>query len=242
MECRQEKLGFPPIKVLLKLRKILQLGEQLQKGCEGIFSAYQKIALVPLNLEVHAARIGQEAATILVISSQYGIISRQIQQETEKLLSTGSMGGSIKQNVQVCQFDVCNLLLTKELIAYFKDETEESSINKDYENAFLNELNKNGIENAEKSLTAVETIFGRFESIFQEIKKLTTALDIVGITGKVEAVQVKKDSAELLGLLDDLMGFKTTLKQSLKEIDDIGSNLIDQTREVRRELEAFLNI
>lgn len=189
---------------------------------------------------LQAERIGEEATTISVISAQYSTISQQIQKETAKFLDSGNLGNAIKENVLSCQSDVCNLILTQELLDFFKNETKETPIDKNLEMGFLDGLSKNGIENVKKSLTTVETVFGQFAIIFQEISKLTTTLDIVGLTGKVEAARIKKDSADLLGLLEDLMTFKTTLKQSLKEIDDIGKDLINQTREMKNELEVYL--
>lgn len=241
IECRQEKLGLARNSAIWKLRNILDLGEQLQKKCEGIFSAFQKIAFAPLNLEVQAERIGEEAATISVVSSQYSSISQQIQKETAKFLNSGNLGNAIKENVLSCQFDVCNLILTKELLDFFKNETKETPIDKNVEMEFLDGLSRVGIENVKKSLTEVETVFGQFDVIFQEIRKLTTTLDIVGLTGKIEAARIKNDSRDLLGLLEDLMTFKATLKQALHEIDDIGKALIEQTREMKSELVVYLS-
>ncbi|MBX3022014.1 MAG: PAS domain-containing protein [Bdellovibrionales bacterium] len=241
IECRQQSLDLEPIGALLKLRKILSLGQELQKKCEEISLAYQKVAFVPLNLEVQAAKIGQEAATISIVSSQYDEISKQIQAETEKFLSSGNLGNSIKENVQTCQFDVCNLILTKELVDFFTNEVKETPLDKSLEMTLLQGLGKKGIEQTQKSLTAVESVFQQFTGIFREIGKLTTALDIVGITGKVEAVKVKGASADILGLLEGLMDFKTALKSSLKEIDGIGSELMGQTKQMKDELKFYLN-
>lgn len=240
IECRQKMLNLEPIKAIVNLRKILSLGEELQKKCEEISTEYKKIAYVPLNLEVQAARIGSHAATISVVSSQYGTISQQIQIETEKFLNSGNLGNSIKKNVRNCQLDVCNLILTKDLLDFFKSETKETPIDKNLEMRLLEELSIKGIEQVQDSLNKVEKVFDQFSSIFNEIAKLTTALDIVGITGKIEAVKIDEPE-ELLGLLNDLMIFKTSLKQSLKEIDNIGKDLILHTKEMKNELGTYLN-
>ena len=240
IESRQQALGQDPIGAILNLREILDLGTQLQKKCEGIFSSYRKVAFVPLNLEVQSARIGQEAATLAVISRQYSEISTQLQKETEKFLNTGNLGNAIKENVQECQFDVCNLILTRELLNFFKNETEHAPIDKDVEMALLEKLGASRVEEVKKSLNNVKTVFAQFDVIFKEIRKLTTTLDIVGITGKIETAKIKQSSSELSGLLDDLMAYKTTVKQSLQEIDDIGKNLTTQTDEIKDELETYL--
>lgn len=235
LESRQKKLNLEPIGVISQLREVLELGTQLQKRCEDIFSAYQKSAFVPLNLEVLSAKIGEEAAPIAVVSSQYDDIAKQIQSETQKFLNAGNL---VQEKVEECQFDVCNSLLQKEMFNFFKEEKKETPIDKAVEMNLLEGLGKRGIEQVKESLTAIDTEFGQFKIVFEEVRKLATALEIVSLTGKIEAVKVKHSSSpELLGLLNDLMIFKVALKKSLKEIDDIGNDLIHQTHEMREELE-----
>lgn len=240
IEYRQNALGLEPIGAILKLREILNLGAKLQKKCEEISSAYAKVAFVPLNLEIQAEKIGQSAATLSVIAQQYRDIAAQLQKETEKFLSSGNLGNSIKENVQECQFDVCNLILINELFNFFKNETEETPIDKNLEMDLLKQLGKSGVEKVKRSLTAVKVVFGQFDVIFKEIKRLTTTLDIVGITGKIETAKVTESSAELYGLLENLMSYKVALKQSLQEIDEIGKNLLIQTEEMQDQMGFYL--
>ena len=233
LECRQEKLNREPIRVISQLREVLNLGTQLQGKCEEIFSAYHKSALIPLNLEVLAAKIGAEAAPIAVVSSQYDDIAKQIQAETKKFLSAGNL---VQEKVEECRLDVCNSLLQKEMFDFYKDEKKETPIDKSIEMRLLEDLSKHGIEEAKSSLTAIDVEFSQFKVVYEEVRKLATALEIVSLTGKIEAVKVKHSSQELLGLLNDLMVFKASLKKSLKEIDEIGNDLISQTHEMKEEL------
>lgn len=240
IDSRQKTLGLEPIAVLSKLRRILALGEDLQQKCEKISEAYQQVYYVPLNLEVQAAKIGQKAASISVVSSQYGEISKNIQKEIEKFSSSGNLGNSIKENVQTCLFDVGNMLLTRDLIAFFKNETKETPIDKTHEMTTLEALGKQGVEKTQKSMVAVEDVFQQFSSIFQEIAKLSTALDIVSITGKVEAAKIDDSSTNIMELLNDLVDFKTALNASLKEIDEIGRELLNQTDKTKHDLRVYL--
>ena len=61
-------------------------------------------------------------------------------------------------------------------------------------------------------------------------------MDIINITGKVEAVKVAQ-SAALMSLLNELNSFKTVLKDSLKNINDIGNALINLIQEIETKLE-----
>lgn len=235
LECRQVKLNLEPIGVISLLREVLKLGTQLQGKCEEIFSAYHKSAFVPLNMEVLAAKIGQDAAPIAVVSSQYDDVAKQIQAEIKKFMNAGNL---VQEKVEECQFDVCNSLLQKEMFGFFKDKDKdkETPLDKTVEMALLEDLGKSGIEKAKASLTAIDIEFSQFKIVYEEVRQLATALDIISLTGKIEAVKVKQNSTELLQLLNDLMTFKTALKKTLKEIDDLGRDLITQTHDMREEL------
>lgn len=229
IEYRQKELGAKPILIISQLRDVLDLGNQLQVKCREIFSAYSLNALVPLNLEVQAARIGQEAAPIAVISSQYDGIAKQIQEETKKFVEAGNL---VQEKVLDCQFDICNSLLQKEMLQFFKQETKETPVDKELEMSLLNKSEMEGLVKARASLSSIEVEFGKFKSVYEEVRKQTTALEIISITGKIEAVKIKQ-SSELMTLLDDLNTFKTTLKECLKSIDGIGSSLIGHIHQMK---------
>lgn len=233
LECRRIQLKLEPIKAISQLRDILKLATKLQGKCEDIFSAYQKSSFVPLNLEVLSARIGQEASPIAVVASQYDDIAKQIQAETQKFLEAGKL---VQEKAEECQFEICNSLLQKEMFGFFKDEQKQTPVDKAVEMLLLEDLSKHGIKVAKASLTAINTEFNQFKAVYNEVRKLTTSLDIVSLTGKIEAVKVKKNSDELLGLLDDLMTFKVVLKDSLKEIDEFGRDLITKTHDMEQGL------
>ncbi len=233
LESRQIKLGKPPIAVIAGLRKMLELGTHLQKKCEDIFSAYQQNALVPLNLQVQVARIGDEAAPIAVISSQYKNVSVQIQDETHKFMESSKR---VQEKVENCQLEVCTALLQKEMHRLFKEDKSETPIQKEMEMELLTKMTEDGVERAKQSLNEIDHEFRRFRIVYEEVRKLSTALEIVSVSGQIEVAKVKQLSGELTGLLNDLAVFKASLKTSLKEIDTFGKGLTRQTQEIRQGL------
>ena len=233
LEHRQLSMSSPPIQIIYQLREILSHSMELQKKCEDIFSAYKKSAFIPLNLEVQASKIGQEAAPIAVISSNYDQLARQIRVEVQKFVGAG---GLVQQKVGACQFDVCSSILQKEMFVTFRDESRPGPILKEVEMNFLRQLSQKGIAKAKASLNEVDQEFKKFKLVYEEVRELSAALEIVSISGKIEAAKIRQSSAELLGLLNDLSYFNLILIKSLKEIDTIGTDLIFRIRE----MSAFL--
>ncbi len=233
LECRQKKMKLEPLRVILQLRELLLHGVDIQKKCEEIFSAYRASMFVPLNLEIHAEKIGREAASLAVISAQYDMLAKQIQVETEKFMAAGSL---VRDKVEECQFDVCNSLLLKEMFFFFKNETKTTPIRKEIEMGYLEKLGRHGFQKSKARLAQIDFEFLKFKTVYEEVKKLATALEIVSISGKIEASKVKQSSSELLSLLGELAKFKLALKVSLNEIDKIGGDLISRTHEMSAEL------
>lgn len=226
--ARQKKIGREPHAVMVQLREILGLGNRLQQECAAISAAYARSAFVPLNLEVQAARIGREAAPIAVISAQYGAIARQIQEDIKTFAAAGV---NVHERISACLFDVCNAILQQEMAEFFATE-EDTPNNRDEEILFINESMQDNLAKAGTSLLAVEREFSRFRAVYDEVRKQAMALDVISVTGKIEAVKIRQ-SPELMGLLDDLGVFKETLKDSLKRINEIGNGLVGKINVAR---------
>ncbi|EPZ50194.1 hypothetical protein M902_0842 [Bacteriovorax sp. BAL6_X] len=233
LESRQKVLGEAPIEELKLLRKALESGSFLQEKSEGIFEEYKKTSLVPMNLEVQAARIGEEAASMATISTQYDDLAKEIQDEINKFMESGKL---VQEKVKDCQFFVCNSILQREIYNFFEKETKPSPIQKANEMQILAQLQEQQIREAKTSLVEIQTEFSEFKKVCNDVKKLAIGLEMVSISGKIEAAKLNRNSGELSGLLDQLSIFKDSLKKSLTEINDIGNELVHQITQMNKVL------
>jgi aerotaxis receptor len=233
IEARQQAVGKEPIHVLTQLLAVSTLGSRLQDACRQISSAYAQAALVPLNLEVRAARIGREAAPLAVISSQYDVMAKQIDADIKKLLEAANAVEN--QFSSSCKFDVGSLLLLEEAIAFFNGEEADEHMDKDCEMKLLRQAGQKNLSASVGSLGVLATEFDKFRMVQEAVRRQAATLEIVSITGKIEAAKVSQ-SAELLGLLDELAAFKTVLKDRLVEIENAGHALIGLVQQIRWEL------
>ena len=101
---------------------------------------------------------------------------------------------------------------------------------------YLEDLTRRSIGSTEASLRRLDLEFAKFWSVYEDLHKLTVTLEIVSVLGKVEAAKINQNSGELQPLLEDLVKFKTTLRDSLKEIDAIGNSLMATTRRLKAAL------
>lgn len=233
LECRQKQLRLKPLEELNLLRQALLAGTKIQKQSEEIFMAYQKTALVPLNLEVQAARIGQEAASIATISTQYDNLAKEIQEEINKFATSGKL---VQDKVKECQFYVCNSILQREIYNFFEKETKKTPVEKNKEMEILQNLQNTQMDSARESLVEIQREFSAFKRVCNDVKKLSIGLEMVSISGKIEAAKLTRTSDELFGLLSELTGFKDALKGTLDDINDVGNNLVHQVDRMREQI------
>lgn len=234
MELRQKALAREPIQILSRLLEVSSLGGKLQSECRNISAAYAKTLMVPLNLEVTAARIGREAVTLTVVSSQYDATAKQINSDIKDLLAAANRVEELSSNS--CKFDACSLLLLREVIAFFREEADaDASIDKGRELSFLETASQANLSSAMASLNSLEEAFNKFKAIHEEVRMQATALEIISVTGKIEAVKVRQ-SSELMNLLNELNAFKTILKECLKSIDESGHALLAQISQTKSKL------
>lgn len=231
--CRQKNLKLDPIQAILQLRKVLRLGTDLQKRCADIFSAHHASRFVPLNLEIKAAKIGQEAAPLAVISAQYESLAKKIRQEIQKFSEAGKL---VHEQIERCQFDVCNSLLQKEMVQFFRNETKSTPVQKNIEMAHLERVSNLGLDAARLGLKQIDIEFSKFKSVYEEVRNIESALEIVSISGRIEAAKIEQSSTDLSSLLNELVQFKRVLRVSLKDIDDIGKDLVFRARQINDEI------
>lgn len=220
-ESRRKSVAQAEILEIQEIQEVLDLGKQLQTISEKIFSSYQQSVWVPLNLEIQAAKLGREAATIAVVSSKYDGIAKDIQEETHTFLNAGKL---IQERVSQCQFDLTNALIQKEMVLFFAQESHDPSTNLQQESAYLEEARVRSLKQAKESLVAIDQELSHFRKVYLQMKKQAVALDIVNITGKIEAAKVKQ-AETINNLLNDLTTFKIVLDESLKKVNDLQDEL-----------------
>lgn len=225
LEERQRQLQEPPVPILSLLRILLDCGNRLKKRCDDIFAAYQANSRVPLNLEIQAARIGEKAAPIAIMSARYDAIAKDIKKEVNKLVEAQQR---VQQKVRSCQFFICSSILQKEIHHFFKSESQPMPISKETEMEILGSLELLQVKEARESLNDVKSELETFNLVFEEVRKLVVGLDMLSLSGRIEVAKLDGTSSELFGLLEDLTKFKNFLKTALSEIDDIGNSLLEQ--------------
>lgn len=221
VSSRSIKLGTNTHFVVESLRNILAQGEKLKDKCDEISKIYYANTYIPLNLEIKASNLGQEAASISVVSTQYDHISKLIQKAVE---SFKEVSMSIYKKIESSQFDICASLLHMEMGTFFSQEPKDLPIDVEYESQLVKGMALSRYEKTKETLKTIEDDIRAFKKIQENLKKESLPLEIISITGRIEASKISKGN-ELTDLLNDLNSFRETLKKEIYNIENLGIEL-----------------
>ncbi len=236
LQSRQTHLGKPPLNVLIALQKLFLCGQKLQEIVERMRVAYRISALVPLNLEIKALRAGDNAKALGKISSMYQKVSEEVEKEMSGFNEVTSM---VVKQVQEIQYSVCALILQAEVLTFFSHETNAGPINTANEILLLKDLETSALKQVGLNLKSIEEVILTFELKIAGLRNQSLSLEIIRLTGKIEASHIKDTYVEFQSLIDELSTFRNCLITALSEIEEIHGDLIFLTSRIKEQVQTL---
>lgn len=214
--ARNEVLRRPPDPTVGHFDALAEAAQTLTVQSNLTFEAYAVNAYVPLNLRVQAAQLGEIAATIGVISSNYNIISEEMKSMLTEFMA---LAEQVSEAVNGALFLVCTAKIQKEIAEIFQREPEMDGVQRDTEARLLDAQNRTYQQNAIDSLYALSRQAERFHGSCTEMKRLAAGLEVTRVMGKIESARLDTAAEGLNDLIDSLEDFQAAISESLKEID-----------------------
>lgn len=215
MTARNAKLNRQADSGLAVFEDLVQKATSMMKQAEGIFYAYGKNEYVPLNLQVQSARLGDSGATIGVISNNYNIISTEIKNIMDQFMESAKQ---VFATIQDGQFLICTAKLQQEVVDFFRREEDNEHVNKVQEMELLEGQQKSYLQKALEGMRNIVAQAAQFQQDCQDMKRLSSGLEVTRVMGKVESARLTEDNDGLNELIDDLETFQSTISVSLREI------------------------
>lgn len=232
---RDEKIGTPLDKSIESFNGLVAAAQTLLKQAETIFEAYSKNQYVPLNLRVRAAQLGDEGATIGVISNNYSIISDEIKQYMDTFLTSAEQ---VAITINDGLFLTCVARIQGEMLSFFQNENTEGVGSSSEEMGYLKQQQITYQQKAADGLRTISKQVALFLQACMEMKRLAAALEVTRVMGKVESARLSEQGSGLNELISDLDAFQQAIASGLKEIEhmnhDIGGHIKDLLPKARR--------
>ena len=215
--CRELKIAVPTTLDLMK--EMRSASGSLLEDTVKILSVYDKTKFVPLNLEIHSARFGQEGRQLSVVASQYQKMVEEINREIERF---SSMSKTVIEKIEMGQFYTGASQLMEDVNRFIKNEEAANEASNEENNEGAKELSQLSDFYLKSSVDGVKEIIevlNRFKRICETLQSMGAALELVRITGKVETARLSQAS-DIGKMLHDLRDFQSTMSMNLKKILD----------------------
>lgn len=218
LAVQDEKLKRQPDLRLSRFVGLVKLSASLLEQAGQIFEAYDKNRHVSLNFQVQAAQLGAAGGAIGQISKNYDLISAEIKnnlnsfvESAEKVFGTANEG----------QFLLCATRIQEEMQRLFEAEAKLSADTQADEIPRLQQQSRHCLETTISGLESIVRNARDFRNACEDMKRLSAALEVTRIMGKVESARGGSDCDSLRQLVDELDILQQAISASLKEISSL---------------------
>ncbi|MCF8475517.1 MAG: PAS domain-containing protein [Pseudolabrys sp.] len=231
MAARNQQLRREPDRMIACYDQLNVAAKALLNQAEAIFNAYASSKYVPLNLTIQAAQLGAGGATIGVISDNYSLISSEIKDNLTKFIASAQQ---VLKSINSGQFLLCTAKVQHEVVDFFRTETSSDQHDKEQEMSFLEQQEKEYQLKAVESLRTITQQAERFEQDCDDMKMLTSGLEVTRVMGQMESSRLTGVKDGLDELMEDLKVFQVAVTNSLKEIGTLNRNIQQNARQLMK--------
>ena len=230
IDARNRALGRAPDRTIRIFRELVESAASLMQQAKLISVEYTKNQYVSRNLQILAAHLGQQGATIDVISNNYELISAEIKRSMTRFVSSAQqVFGTINDGL----FLVCTAKVQQELAKTARDEPALDGLSQDHEAHCLEQQHEAYRAKAIAGLREIARQTRVFREDCFEMGRLAGGLRVTSVMGRVECARLSAVNEGLQALLGDLDVFQETIASGLKQIEHINQTL-------QRDTEALL--
>jgi hypothetical protein len=126
------------------------------------------------------------------------------------------MSNLVNERIEVGQFYLGASHLLVDVFRFLSDEKSFDDANRDGLNEIL-QLSESYLSASKSGIKEIGQVVEKFISICKTLSTLSSALELVRITGRIESARVN-DEAEVSILLNRLKEFKVSIDQGLSQI------------------------
>jgi hypothetical protein len=222
IDARNQQMGRPPDRIIRIFRDLVESAGSLMQQAGVISAEYEKNQYVSRNLQILAAHLGQQGATIDVISNNYELISAEIKSNmTRFVTSAQQVFGTINDGL----FLVCTAKIQQEVSRIARDEPPLDGLSQDHEASCLEGQHEAYRAKAVEGLRTIARQTRNFRDDCFEMGRLAGGLRVTSVMGRMECARLSAVNSGLEALLGDLDTFQEQIAAALKQINHINQNL-----------------
>jgi len=227
--ARNKQLGRNDEAFLRQFQELTDRSSEIIKETAKIFTCYETNQYVPMNLQIRSAQLGDQGKTIGVISSNFSVVSADIQVEIDIFNRSAK---EVFDRIYEGQFLLCTARIQKEVCDFFRSESEGKTSDNAQEMTLLEQQFISYQKKANSSMEAIVRKIASFQEDCSRMKRCAASLEVIRVMGKVDAARLANDSDGLNELIDELGVFQSAIAQNLNIIEKNNSSLRSEAERV----------
>lgn len=221
VKARNDTLGRQSASV--GLVELLKEASLLLEQAESIVTDHAAHRYVPVNLRVHAAKLGEAGVTIGVIAMNYDRLATEFKTMVVDFMAAAKR---LFSAVGKALFLVATAELQEEASELLRVQSDTDAAVPSHEIELLDEQSLSYEDYASKALASMISVAEHFEQSCQELKNLAAALGTTRIMGKVEVARLEREEGGGLNdLLDDLQVYQREMTDGIQSMLVIGRSI-----------------
>ncbi len=232
LESRQKKLGSNSLGVVSLLKQASDLGTILGNELNRVFQSHEESKFLPLNLEINSAHLSKEGAALAVVAASYQKLSQEVQNEIQRFRDSAE---HVISRLQENQFLMSAKCLMTEIVSFFRSEPGNEEIDISDETRRLLEQSEKYQNQSKISVIEVLQSLKTFKSVCESVRSSVTGLEIMRLTGKIEAARLGSVSESFNVIIGHLKQFQGVLLSVLDKIEESRYNLEDCSTKILEE-------
>ncbi len=219
IDSRSEKLGQIRDEFNERFEELTSRVNSVMKETTNILSSYESNKYVPMNLKIKSSRLGEEGKAISVISSNFSVVSAEIQNEISTFYESAKQ---MFNKIYEGQFLICTAKMQQEVADSFKNESSNGYDETQDNVAEMKKLEmqrKEYYERTISSLNQIKSNISNFSENCNTMKRCVTSLEVIRVMGKVDSSRISNKTMGLGELIDELGLFQQSLAKSISEIE-----------------------
>jgi aerotaxis receptor len=231
MAARDAQLRTAGDPVDARFDELTKAAASMIERVDDIYATYRSNALVPLNLKIRAAQLGQAGAPLAAISSNYNVISLEIKDNLDRFYASAK---EVLRTIDKGTFQIGVARLQREVAEFFRKEASGAHGRFQEEMGLLERQQAAYSDLAVKGLQGIADRVERFADDCAGMKHLASGLEVTRVMGKMESARLSRADDGLDGLMDDLQTFQATIADGLKEVGGFNHRIGDSARHIGR--------
>ena len=218
LESRETKKGSKSFQIIELLKQAAALGAILATESEKILKSHKESQFLPLNLEISSSHLNEKGAAISAIASAYQKLTSEVQSEMNCFKESAKI---VLSKLRENQFLMSAKYLMTEIVEFFQTEKNDSSeINISEEAKRLLHQSTLYQVKAQESVLEVLQSLKQFKMVCESMRSSITGLEIMRLTGKIEAARLGRASEAFSDIIVQLKQFQTILLSILDKIEE----------------------